>query len=276
MSPFAKDFEFVPPSLCNIEGWIAAAAIVGGAAIGAVGSVVAGGEQASGQEAAANTQAGMFNTVQGIEAPYVSQGNAAETTLGQLLGTSAGTGANGAASGTNLPAGYLTQTFNPTTAQLENYPGYQFQLQQGDLATQNAASATGGAISGAAMKQLSTFNQGLAASNYSNYFNQFQTQQNNIFDRLSTIAGLGQSAASTTANSGTQLGTGIAQAQAAAAGATAAGTVGATNALGNAGSTLGLLSVLGANGLPPGTNTGTDVTGSDVTTAPDDFLALDQ
>lgn len=228
------------------EIWVAAA-VVGAGALGAVGSVVAGGEQAAGQEQAANTQAGMFNTVQGIEAPYVSQGNAAETTLGQLLGTSAGTGANGAASGTSLPAGYLTQTFNPTTQQLESYPGYQFQLQQGDLATQNAASATGGAISGAALKQLSTFNQGLAASNYSNYFNQFQTQQNNIFDRLSTIAGLGQSAASTTANSGTQLGTGIAQAQAAAAGATAGGTVGATNALGNSGTTLGLLSVLGAN-----------------------------
>jgi hypothetical protein len=128
----------------------------------------------------------------------------------------------------NLPAGYLTQTFDPR--HLAQYPGYQFQLQQGQEALQNSQSATIGALSGPALKQLMQFNQGLAANNYSNYFNQFQTQQNNIFDRLSSLAQLGQNAASGVGSSGTQLGTGVAQAEAAAGGSMAGGQLGAANA----------------------------------------------
>lgn len=147
-------------------------------------------------------------------------------------GTAPQPGANFAAT-SGLPAGYLTETFNPTQAQLEAYPGYQFQLQQGDLALQSANSANGSALSGPALKSLMSFNQGLAASNYGNYFNQFQTQQTNIFNRLSAIAGMGQNAAGNLGNTGAQLGTGIAGAQAAAGGSLAGGIVGATNSIGN-------------------------------------------
>lgn len=220
-----------------------ALAIGGAALIGGIGSVVAGGEQASGQEQAANTQAGMFNTITSQEQPFLQAGYGATTSLGNLLNGSAG----GTDSGTGLPNGYLTQQFNPTQSQLDSYPGYQFQQQQGDLALQSANSATGGALSGSALKQLMSFNQGLAGSNYQNYFNQFQTQQNNIFDRLSGIASLGQNAAGNLGNAGTQLGTGIAQAQAGAAASTAGGIVGATNAVGSAASSLPLYSLLSAN-----------------------------
>ncbi len=213
------------------EGW--GAGLAAAAAVGAVGSAVAGSEQASGQKAAAQTQADMFNTITQQEQPFIQPGYAAENTLSQLEGLSAPTGAGGTATGTNLPGGYLTQTFDPTQQQLEQYPGYQFQLDQGDLALQNANSVGGSALSGAALKNLMTFNQGLAASNYSNYFNQFQTQQNNIFNRLSGIASLGQNAAGNLGNAGTTLGTGIAQAQAGAAGSIAGGIVGATNSIGN-------------------------------------------
>jgi outer membrane lipoprotein SlyB len=78
------------------------------------------------------------------------------------------------------------------------------------------------------------YNQGLASTQYQNAFNNFNTQQNNIFNRLSAIASLGQNAAGNLGNSGTQLGTGIAQAQAGAAGSIAGGIVGATNSLGGA------------------------------------------
>lgn len=207
---------------------------VAGAAIGAIGSVVAGGEQASGQKAAANTQAQMFNTITQQEQPFIKPGYGAETTLSELLGLNAPTGVGGTATGTNLPGGYLNQIFNPTQQQLEQYPGYQFQLQQGDLALQSANSAGGSAISGPALKSLMSFNQGLAASNYNNYFNQFQTQQNNIFNRLNSIAAMGQNAAGNLGTAGTQLGTGIAQAQAGAAGSIAGGIAGASNNIGNA------------------------------------------
>ena len=209
-------------------GWAAVAA----GAIGAVGSIVAGGEQASGQEAAANTQQNMFNTIVGQEQPFLQGGYSAENELLQAMGSSAATGPNGTVAGTNLPGGYLSQTFNPTQAQLEAYPGYQFQLSQGDLAVNSANSSGGSALSGPALKSLMSFNQGLAASNYQNYFNQFQTQQNNIFNRLNGIATMGQNAAGNLGTAGTQLGTGIAQAQAAAAGSIAGGISGATNNIG--------------------------------------------
>jgi hypothetical protein len=135
------------------------------------------------------------------------------------------------AQGTSLPGGYLNQTFNPTQAQLNNYPGYQFALQTGGQAVRNADTPGIGALSGAALKDLTNFNVGTANQYYGQYFNQFQTQQNNIFNRLSSIASLGQNAAGNLGNNGAQLGTGIAQAQAAAGGSQAAGQVGIANAL---------------------------------------------
>lgn len=234
--------------------WVAVA-VVGGAAVGAIGSNVAAGKQAAGQQAAADTQKQMFDTLTQQEQPFIKPGYEAETSLAQLLGTEAPTGAGGTASGTNLPGGYLTQTFNPTQQQLEQYPGYQFQLQQGNLALQSANSANGSAISGPALKSLMNFNQGLAASNYNNYFNQFQQQQTNIFNRLSDIAGLGQNAAGNLGNTGAQLGTGIAGAQAAAAGSQAAGIVGASNAIGSAGVPLAYL--LSQNSTPQNYGAGT-------------------
>jgi hypothetical protein len=229
------------------ESW--GAAIAATAVVGAVGSTVAAGEQASADKQAAATQAGMFNTIVGQEQPYLTAGNSAEATLGQLMGYTPATGKGGTAAGTNLAGGYLTQTFQPTMAQLEATPGYQFALSQGDQAVQNSAAASTGAVSGAALKGLSSFNQGLASTQYQNSFNNFQTQQNNIFDRLSTIAGLGQNAAGNLGNSGAQLGTGIAQAQAAAGAATAGGIVGATNSIVGSGTTLaGLMYMNGGGG----------------------------
>ena len=188
-----------------------------GAGIGALGNIIGGGEQASGQEQAAQTQQNMFNTIVGQEQPFLNAGKNATTQLNSLLS----------------PGGYLEQQFNPTQAQLDAYPGYQFQLQTGGQALENANTPGVGALSGAALKSLMSFNQGTAASNYSNYFNQFQTQQNNIFNRLSNIASLGQNAAGNLGSAGANLGTGIAQAQAGAAGSIAGGIVGASNSLSN-------------------------------------------
>lgn len=222
-------------------GWAAA----GAAVVGAAGSVIAGHEQEQGQEAAANSQRYMFDTIQQNEQPYMQGGAGAETLLSELLGTSPGTGKNGTAGTSGLPAGYLTEQFNPTQDQLNNYPGYQFALKTGGQAIRNADTPGVGALSGAALKDLMNFNVGTANQYYGQYFNQFQTQQNNIFNRLSNIASLGQNAAGNLGNNGAQLGTGIAQAQAAAAGSQAAATQGAFNSVGNG---LQLSSLLSANG----------------------------
>jgi hypothetical protein len=224
-------------------GW----AIAGSALIGAVGSNMAANTQAGAQQQAAQTQQNMFNTIQGQEQPFLQAGYGATKSLNELMGLSPATGTGGTAGGTGLPGGYLTQQFSPKD--LQNYPGYQFQLQQGDQAVENAASVNTGAVSGPALKSLMDFNQQQASTTYGQAFNQFQTQQNNIFSRLSSIAGLGQNAAGNLGNTGAQLGTGIAGAQAAAGGSLAGGIVGATNSIGGSAVPLAYLMNQGSGGI---------------------------
>jgi hypothetical protein len=204
--------------------WIAAA-VAGSAIIGAVGSNMAAGTQAAGQQTAANTQSQMFNTINQQEQPFIQAGYGATSRLNQLL----------------APGGQLSSNFTPTDFLNNLDPGYQFQLQTGGQALRNADTPGVGALSGPALKDLMSFNQNMAATGYQNAFNRFQTTNNNIFQRLSTIAGIGQNAASNVGTSGTQLGTGIAGAQAGAAASQAGGIVGGTNALGGAGVPLAYL-----------------------------------
>lgn len=142
---------------------------------------------------------------------------------------------------TGLGAGYLTHQFDTQDFYNNLDPGYQFQLQQGQQAVRNASTPGVGALSGPALKQLMSFNQGLAGTSYQNAFNRYTQQQNNIFGRLSAIAGLGQNAASQVGTQGTALGQGIAQAQAAAGASQAAGTVGVGNSLSSGIQLAGLL-----------------------------------
>lgn len=219
-----------------------AAAIAGAGVIGAVGSVVAGGEQASAQKNASQQQMDMFNRIQGNEQPYMTAGAGATGRLTDLLGTSGNTGAAG--------YGSLTSNFTPQDYLNNQDPGYGFQLQQGGQAVRNADTPGSGALSGGSLKDLMSFNQGLAATGYQNAFNRFQTQQSNIFGRLSGIAGLGQNAASNTGTAGTSLGIGAAQAGAAAGGSIAGGIVGATNSIGGAAVPLAYLNANQNSGGP--------------------------
>lgn len=221
-----------------------AAAVAGGAVasgvIGAAGAQSAANTQADAQKNAAAQQMSMFNTINGQEQPFIQAGQNATGSLSQLLGLTPGGGTN---------EGILTRAFDPSS--ITSSPGYQFAQQQGLQAVTNAEAPLVGALSGPALKALTNFSTGTAAQYYNDYFNQFQTQQNNIFNRLSGLAGLGQNAASQVGNNGAQLGTGAAQATAAAGGAQAGGTVGAANALsggiGSASNILALNSMLSQN-----------------------------
>lgn len=207
-----------------------AAAVIGSAVIGAAGSAYAGSQSAKGQENAANTQRGMFNTINGQEQPFMQAGYGATGKLNELLGTG---GDSTAADYGSLDKPFTSQDY------LNNQdPGYQFQLQTGEQALRNADTPGVGSLSGSALKDLMTFNQGMASTGYQNAFNRYQTQNNNTFARLSGIAGLGQNAASNTGTAGTSLGTGIAQAQGGAANALASGTLGVTGSLAGGSNTL--------------------------------------
>lgn len=110
-------------------------------------------------------------------------------------------------------------------------PAYQFQMQQGQQGVLNQAAGSSGALSGAALKDLTSFNQGYANTAFNNAFNQYQTQQNNTFGRLSDIAHLGQAAASNQATGASSFAGSIGNSAQNVGTALAGGTVGSANAL---------------------------------------------
>lgn len=108
----------------------------------------------------------------------------------------------------------------PTDVTEQNDPGYQFRLQQGLQALEQSASASGGLLSGGTAKAEQQYGQNYASNEYTNVYNRALTNYNtgiqnqtNTFNRLATLAGIGQTS--------TQ--------QVAAAGQAAAGNVSSTS-----------------------------------------------
>lgn len=222
-----------------------AVAVAGAGLIGAGISANAAGQAASEQAGAAqnaeNISEGQFNTINQQEQPFIQSGEGALSQLNYLegIGTPGSTGTQGTQGSTGLSTaasspdggfGSLSQPFNISNFQ-QLSPAYNFQLGQGQQNVLNSDAAGAGALSGSAQKDLINYNQGLANTSFNNAFNQYQTQQGNIFSRLSGIANLGQSAASQTAQSGTALAGQAAQSATNIGTAQAGGTVGAANAI---------------------------------------------
>lgn len=150
-----------------------------------------GGSQAANALKDANNQLynnalGMYNTDTTNLTPYMNTGAAYSNAL-----TS------------QLPS--LEQGFDPTMAQLQNTPGYQFELQQGQEAAQNGFAARGLGVSGAAMKGAANYAQGLAANDYSNLANIYNTNRSTTANILTSGAGLGLQSASTLGSLGNSI-----------------------------------------------------------------------
>ena len=188
----------------------------------------------------------------------------------------AGSGSPGAPPGANLTSlinpqlgapgslmtPFLTPFQAPTAAQAAQYPGYQFQQQQGMQALQNSAAARGDLLSGNFAQGAEQLGQNLAQSDYGNVYNQalqqYQLAQNNstnIFNRLADISGMGQTSLQQIANTGTaaagQVGNTLSNTSALmgqdiqnAGAATASGYVGSANAYQGALGSLGNLAML--------------------------------
>ena len=221
------------------------------ALIGAGGSLLGGlfgsnaSQQASQQYIQALQQAeGQLqgSEQQGLQqyAPYQKAGNTAAATLGDLTGTP----------GQGLLQNWTGQFTAPTAAQAAQTPGYQFQLQQGENATQNSAAGQGGLLSGRTLADLNNYAQGTASSNYQNVFNNslqqynsayntFLNNQNNTYSRLMGVSGQGLQAAGGAANLIGNLGGDIASMTAQQGAAQAGGTLGSANAWSNAISGIG-------------------------------------
>jgi hypothetical protein len=217
----------------------APAAILGAGALGAGTSLLGSSMSAGAASNAAGLQQQQFQTTRGDLLPYNQAG---QSVLGNLTSL-ATSGANGG--GPN----YLAQAASSlpgqmTEAQLQQTPGYQFQLNQGTQATQNAAAARGLGVSGAALKGAAAYATGLADSNYQNQFQNAQTQfsdlynlntgqQTNVqnqYNRLSGVASLGENAGAQTGAQGTQAASNAGNALMSAGNATAAGISGVGNA----------------------------------------------
>jgi hypothetical protein len=147
---------------------------------------------------------------------------------------------------TGLPDGYLTQTFGPEQFAEGIDPGYGWRFQQGLQAVSNGAAPSIGSLSGPALKALMDYGQGEASQEYGAAFNRFQTQQGNIFQRLSAVASLGQNAAAGVGNQGIATGQSIGANIVGAGNASAAGQIGSANAWSNTANNLGSIAYLAA------------------------------
>lgn len=71
-------------------------------------------------------------------------------------------------------------------------PGYQFRMEEGLKALDRSAAARGMLRSGAQMKATQRYGEGLAADEYDRHFNRVTNSFNNYANRLSALAGVGQ------------------------------------------------------------------------------------
>lgn len=212
----------------------AATAIIGGAVIGAVGANMAANTQAGAAEKGQQISQNEFQTITGQEQPFMQAGYGALNELNYGLGIGPKTG--------NYPGltyGSLNQPF--TADMMKQYsPAYQFQLQQGQQGVLSGDSSGQGALSGAALKDLTSFNQNYANTAFNNAFNQYQTQTMNTYGRLQGLVNTGSSAAANLGAQGVQLAGQQAQSATNIGTAQAGGIVGATNSL-SQGALLGAL-----------------------------------
>lgn len=159
-------------------------------------------------------------------------------------------GQNMGPGGTPL-TGTLLHQFNADDLQTNLAPNYQFMLNQGLGATQHALNATGGNISGNTLKGINDYAQNYAGNAYQTAFQNYTSNQTNIFNRLADIAGLGQTANQTSAGLAGSMAPGIANTIQGAGAAQAAGTVGSANAItggiNNAASWYGISNMMNQN-----------------------------
>ena len=202
----------------SASAWLLGGAALGSALIGSSAAKSASSAQGDAANQSNATQQRMYDQTRADNAPWRQAGSTALGQLGNL---------------TQLPESDPNSMLHKFTADdLKNglSPNYDFRLQQGQAATNNAASVSGGLVGGNALKGLQDYTQGAAGDAYQQAFNNYTGQQTNIFNRLSNIAGLGQTANQTTGNAGMNAANGISSAQLYNGSAQAAGAYGSANA----------------------------------------------
>jgi hypothetical protein len=224
--------------------WVAVA-IGGSALLGYVGAKKQAGAAESASQMqyqatqdAAKQQREMFDILNAQQAPYRQAGYGA---LNQI--------------NTMLPQ--FTKEFTSADLIKNLDPSYQFMLQQGLGATGQAMNVGGGGSNVDLARQR--FAQEYAKTGAQQAFTNYQNQQSNIYNRLASLAGIGQTAQSQTNTLGSNTANALSQLGIGGASALGAGQVGAANAMagayggiGNALTLSSLLTPQGGGGITPG------------------------
>lgn len=205
---------------------------VGGAIGGALGGLVEGNEAADAAQAAAaqtgaasqsaiDLQRRMYEESVARQKPWLEAG---QTALNKLV-----------------PLATSYTPFGMTQFQAD--PGYGFRMSEGMKELERSAAARGGLLSGATLKGIQRYGQGLASQEYQNAFNRYQTEREARLNPLQSLAGVGQTTANRLGEAGTSYGQNVGNAllnqayTAGNAGIAAAQARGST--YGNIGSALG-------------------------------------
>ena len=110
-------------------------------------------------------------------------------------------------------------------------PGYQFRMDEGMKGVTNSAAARGGLLSGAALKAASTYNQNFASNEYGNAYNRDKSQKDTSFNRLASLAGIGQTATNSLQQAGSNMANNVSENMIGAGNARASGYIGRGNAI---------------------------------------------
>lgn len=112
--------------------------------------------------------------------------------------------------------------------------GLQFGADQGAGAINARSLATGNYDSGATLKALTRFGNDYGSTKANESYNRFNTDNTNIFNRLSGVSGTGQTATNTVTAAGSNMANNVSDLATGAGNARAAGIVGGANAWANA------------------------------------------
>lgn len=192
-----------------------AAAIVGGTAVGAVAAHAGSKSIARSTEKAADISNDQYLQTREDMAPWREAG---EVALRQL------------AEGTK-DGGIFNRNF--TLQDFVKDPGYDFRMQEGTDAVEASAAARGGALSGGTLKELARFGQKFASNEYNNAYNRWNNDITTRFNRLSGVAGTGQTATRDVAAAGADNARTVGDMITSGASARASGYAGVANSVNN-------------------------------------------
>lgn len=159
--------------------------------VGAGASIIAGNKAAKAQQKATKANIALqqeqdaeakrrYELERADLAPYREAGTKA---LGQLVTGTA-------------PGGEYMRDF--TLKDFQREPGYEFRRAEGQRGVENSAAARGGILSGGTLKALTRYNEDYASNEYGKAYDRYNNNLTTRFNRLSALAGTGQTATNAT------------------------------------------------------------------------------